>query len=122
MSKSQLDIEQLITDLDISNESVDDIPTDSLPTPTLNTSSEIAVDPTVIYTRLNSLIETGDNLLKTTQYLVNSTPDPENISSAASLISSVRDVIHEFTVIHRDKLKFDQQMELERYKASEKEK
>ena len=118
MPKTQLDIDQLITDLEIETESVENSSTDL----SVSSPQEISVDPSTIYKRLNGLIETGDNLLKTTQYLVNSTPDPENIASAASLIGSVRDVIHEFTVIHRDKLKFDQQMELERYKASEKEK
>ena len=116
---NQLDIDQVLSDLDIENvNSVEQASTElSIPN-----NTEVSVNPDVIYSRLNKLIETGDNLLKTTQYLIQSSPDADNISSAASLISSIRDVVHEFTVIHRDKLKFDQQLQLEQYKATQKEK
>ncbi len=116
---SKLDINQIISDLDINDDKLVEIPSTSL---SVSDKSEAEVNPNVIYSRLNKLIETGDNLLQTTQYLINTSPDAENISSAASLISSIRDVVHEFTTIHRDRLKFEQQLTLEKFKAQEKEK
>lgn len=115
MSNSQLDINQLMTDLEI--ESVEEVSSTDLSIPI---KQEITVDPETIYNKLNGLINTGDKILKTAEYFVTSAPDSENISSAASLISSVRDVIHEFTIVHRDKLKFDQQMKIEEFKAQQK--
>ena len=116
---NQLDIDKVLSDLNVENINSVEQPSTELSVPDKN---EVSINPDAIYDRLNKLIETGDTLLKTTQYLIQSSPDADNISSAASLISSIRDVVHEFTVIHRDKLKFDQQLQLEQYKAAQKEK
>ena len=116
---SNFNVDQLLTELNIDSDNSVEQTTTEL---SVADKKEVNINPDIIYHRLNQLIETGDNLLKTTQYLIQSSPDADNISSAASLISSIRDVVHEFTVIHRDKLKFDQQLQLEEYKANQKEK
>ena len=77
-------------------------------------------DDQKIYNELNNILATGDKILRASEYLVTSTPDPDNIASAASLISSLKDVMKEFTVLYRDEIKFKRQMQLENFKAQKK--
>lgn len=120
---NQLDIDQLFDDLNIEeeNKSVEEKSSTDL---TVSNPAElqVAIDPNIVYGKLNNLVDTGDKLLKTAQYLIDAAPDADNIASTASLITSVKDVIKEFTVLHRDKMRFEQQKELERFKAEQKEK
>ena len=116
---NQLSIDQVMDSLNLENpdQSTEDV---SLTIPQDNRLS--SVDPNLVYNKLNNLVETGDKILKTAQYLIDSAPDADNIASASSLIGSIKDVVHEFTVLHRDKLRFEQQKEIERFKAEQKEK
>lgn len=116
---NQLDIDKLFDDLNVDEniQSVDESqqpPTDL----TINNTNDgqIDIDPNVVYSKLNSLINTGDKILKAAQYIVEAEPDADSIASTASVISSVKDVIKEFTVLHRDKMRFEQQKELEMLK------
>lgn len=74
------------------------------------------VDVGQVYSQLSDLINTGNTILEAANYLVQSAPDPENISSTASLLSSVKDVLKEFRLIHQDKLRRDHDIKMEQIK------
>lgn len=79
--------------------------------------------PENVYKKLGDLVETGNEILKSIQYIIGSDPEnPETIAGAASLINSVKDTLKEFSKIHLMKVKFEQQKELERLKLENKKK
>lgn len=82
---------------------------------TVNTDSVKAV-----YDELKKLIENGNSILETVKYVVQSNADPELVSSMASLISSITDTLREFTKLHLQNIKHEQQKELELIKIKAK--
>jgi hypothetical protein len=71
----------------------------------------------LVYEELNELIRIAKKILKAAEYLVDTSPDGESISGTASLINAVRNVIKEFTDLHRDSIKYEKMKELERFKV-----
>jgi len=85
-------------------------------------TQEATVDIEKIYGELDSLVKTGGKVLNAAQYLVETTPESENIASTAMLLSSIKDIVREFTRLYHDKIRFDRQKELEVLKIKGREK
>lgn len=75
-----------------------------------------------IYGELGNLIKTGNDILKSAEYLVSVEPDGESIAGAAQMINSVKDVIREFSKLHTNHIRHQQNMELEKLKQDNREK
>ena len=79
--------------------------------------SEGNIDTTVnidkVYDRLNSLVDAGNRILEASQYLVETTPEADNITSAATLLTSMKDVLKEFRLIHDGKVKREHEKDIE---------
>jgi hypothetical protein len=85
---------------------------DPIPPP-LSTEEEPSVNIDKVYSRLNDLVESGNRILEASQYLVESTPEADNIASASQLLTSMKDVLKEFRLIHEGQVKRDHEKELE---------
>ena len=72
--------------------------------------------PDMIYNELSELIIISKKLLKNAEYMLETNPDGESLSGAASLINAVRNVIKEFTNLYRDNIKYEKMKEIEKYK------
>ena len=81
------------------------------------------VDVTRVYKELSGLIEVGNDVLKSAKYAIDMDPTAEGVlGGAASVINSIKDTVKEFTKIHMQNLKFEQQKELEFIKQQGREK
>jgi len=85
-------------------------------------SGEMNAIPTIegVYSKLNELTEISTSILNMAKYIVESSPDGEQIAGVSSLINSVKGCLKEFTQIHRDKIQFDRKKELEELKFQNK--
>lgn len=85
--------------------------------------SNQAVDVNRVYGELEGLINIGNDILKNAQYAVEMDPTAEGVlGGAASMLNAVKDTVKEFTKVHLQNLKFQQQMELEKLKQQGREK
>ncbi|HPM74236.1 MAG TPA: hypothetical protein PLA71_00775 [Saccharofermentans sp.] len=76
-----------------------------------------------VYTQMAELAKTGNELLETAKYSLESQPDnAEAIAGVASLLNSVKDTLKEFSKVYLMKVRFDQQKELENLKTENKKK
>lgn len=65
-----------------------------------------------VYEQLSNLISIGNKTLEDAQYLIRTSPDGENISAIASLLNAIKDTVKEFTKIHGQNIKHQQEKEL----------
>ena len=77
-----------------------------------------------IYKQLSDLINSGNEILASVQYLINnnSVIDPEMVASAASLLNAITTMLKEFNKTHMQHVKFEQAKEFEQMKAKERRK
>ena len=76
-----------------------------------------------VYSELSELIALGSNVLKSAKYAVDMDPTAEGVlAGTASMMNAVKDTVKEFTKIHLQNIKFQQQVELEKIKQKGREK
>lgn len=81
------------------------------------------VDVDKVYGELASLISIGNDILKSAKYAVEVDPTAEGIlAGTASMLNAIKDTVKEFSKIHMQNLRFNQQIELEKIKQRGKEK
>lgn len=81
------------------------------------------VDVKRVYGELASLIEIGNDVLKSAKYAIDIDPTAEGVlAGASSVIHAVNDTVKEFTKIHIQNLKFEQQKQIEYIKQKGREK
>jgi len=81
------------------------------------------VDVKRVYNELEGLISLGNGILKNAKYAVEMDPTAEGVlGGAASMINAVKDTVKEFSKIHLQNLKFEQQVQLENLKQAGREK
>jgi hypothetical protein len=81
------------------------------------------IDTTRVYGELEDLILLGKDILKNAKYAIELDPTAEGaMSGVSSVISAVTDIVKEFTKIHLQHLRFQQQVELEKIKQKGREK
>lgn len=87
-----------------------------------NNPDQIQSGLSIITKELASLLEKSNSLVDHCKYCIESTEllDGEMVSAVAGLISSTRDIISQFTVIFRDRVKFLHACELEALKLKNK--
>lgn len=86
-------------------------------------SKNESVDVERVYGELSTLISTGNEIIKNAKYAVDMDPTAEGVlAGTASMMNSVKDTIKEFTKIHLQNIKFEQQMQLEKVKQEGREK
>lgn len=78
--------------------------------------------PETVYSKLSNIVCNSEVTLTKVQQLItlDSAPNPELVSSAASLLNALNETLKEFTKIHLNKIKFEQAKELELLKANAK--
>jgi orotidine-5'-phosphate decarboxylase len=76
-----------------------------------------------VYNELENLISLGNGILKNAKYAVEMDPTAEGVlAGTASMMNAVKDTVKEFTKIHLQNLKFEQQVQLEKLKQLGREK
>jgi hypothetical protein len=76
-----------------------------------------------VYNELENLISLGNGILKNAKYAVEMDPTAEGVlAGTASMMNAVKDTVKEFTKIHLQNLKFEQQVQLEKLKQNGREK
>ena len=76
--------------------------------------SELTINVAEIYTQLNSLIKTGNEILENSKYTIETNPDDsEAVQAASSIINALRDTVKEFNKLHIEHLKHGHAKELE---------
>ena len=71
-----------------------------------------AVSYSYVYKKIGDLIDTGNASLQMLQSIDPDMTDPQILTATGSLINSIRGCISEFTKIHQQWLRFQQQMKL----------
>lgn len=83
----------------------------------IESNSDVNVDN--VYRELEQLISVGNDILKTAKYAADMDPTADGVlAGTASMLNAVKDTVKEFTKIHLQKLKFEQQKELELIKQA----
>lgn len=90
------------------------LPDDNTTQPQQNTN----VDS--VYSELKKLVESGNSVMDSLKYVILSNPEPELVASMASLINVIKDTLKEFTKIHLQNIKHQQQKEIEEIKIKAK--
>jgi hypothetical protein len=67
---------------------------------------------------LKRLLDTANNLMDAAKYVVEQTPDPDTVTAASSMISSVGHIISEFNKMVLMKERFKEQTKLEKLKIN----
>lgn len=78
-------------------------------------AAELSLDsPAQVYKEYAKLVQSGNELLTAAKYLINTgEPDGEAITAVASVITSVKETLKEFSNLHTSELRHQRQMELE---------
>lgn len=69
-----------------------------------------------VYEELAELIKNGNDILSTTKLMIESDPDAEMVHASAQLLSSIKDMMKEYTKLYLNEVKFDQRKEIEQMK------
>ena len=70
-----------------------------------------------VYEQLGKLILTGNDVFANVKMILDDNPDAELLASATSLLNTIKDIMKEFTHLHNQTVKFEQQKEMEMLKA-----
>lgn len=80
-------------------------------------------DPGRVYEEYAELIKMGKGVFQQVQYIMAAAPpDGEVIASAASMITSIKDVLREFSKLHTESVKYQRTVEMEKLKQENREK
>jgi len=86
----------------------------------IGTQNQATVDVVRVYNELSNLLSTGNNLLESAKYAVDQDPTQEGIlTGAAALLSTIKDVMKEFTKVHLQNIKFEQAKQLQLLKHND---
>lgn len=86
-------------------------------------ASKTEVDSKRVYGELENLIGLGKEILKNAKYAIEIDPTAEGaLTGVASVINAVKDIVKEFTKVHLQNLKFEQQIQIEKLKQKGREK
>jgi hypothetical protein len=81
------------------------------------------IDVSRVYNELEGLISVGNQILKNAKYAVEMDPTAEGVlAGTSSMMNAIKDTVKEFTKIHLQNLKFEQQVQLEKLKQQGREK
>ena len=92
-----------------------------LPTGISNDSTELAVDVGLVYEELGDLIITSKEILGEARLILVNDTTGESIAGVARMIDTIRQLVKEFSTVHTQNLKFEQQKEMEQIKHDNRE-
>lgn len=72
-----------------------------------------SIDINKVYEELTTLVKSGNEIFSTIKIVIEQNPDPEMVTSAANLLSAIRDTLKEFTKIYTSQMRFNQVKDIE---------